>query len=791
MLRRCFLASLLCAFALGTAAPPFLPGAGPAPPPTGSDSTHPGRMRVTDSASARAATSVGPIPAPAPFTKPAVQAAAYDSVRNAALDSLRPAGYTAPDSSRRGAPVDGTVRDSAAARDARTNYSWSAPADYDSCRSAQGALPCWRGARDLANQEIGFPGPRAWTLSLTHWRPLPQSSPYFLFWKDSPYLSGGLPPPDRYALHRTGGDLDGIDEAWTPVMPLDTPVTNLTWTRGALTLNQFDLRLNRMLSRRAYLGFEYYTSTADSATYDYQFNVHQPYLGGWGFLGKLYKPIDRDSASLVLAGTSHAIHALTVRPRLGFWLDSNRVLEAFLDQTRNSSSLTYPAGLPHPAATTLSSGPDSMQALMPSRFSTLTEGLLYGETHSDWTGQVEAAHGGADWSDTRGRGAEASKDALAGELYRLRALARADGLPGKPSLSVQALSEYWTGEPVLGGAGLGASGWGDAEEAEARLQPEFGPLRLEGSAGLGRGSRMADRVEWLPRFGGLAQVAMPLGFSAEASASTRAEDPAWEILYRTNPAHFRYANPGLGPRTDRTMRGALAWSWSRYFLEAGFDRYDGKDVWLARVLPGRDACGALADSAYQSLAGTTCADSTGPTGATGAGTSAQAAQPRLPDSLALALRNYSRETIDAWHLGLGLGLGNWSLDLRERFVLSRQVEDPELKGTFTDRSVPERVFQGRLAWKRSLVEDRLKVEFSWNWEWFSTRYAWAPDLSGASTLSKLDEYLVLDFEARMRIKTFLLYFDAMNLNHDRYATEPGVHPPGLNFRFGVDWTLWN
>jgi hypothetical protein len=108
-----------------------------------------------------------------------------------------------------------------------------------------------------------------------------------------------------------------------------------------------------------------------------------------------------------------------------------------------------------------------------------------------------------------------------------------------------------------------------------------------------------------------------------------------------------------------------------------------------------------------------------------------------------------------------------------------------------DRAIPERVFQGRLGWKRSLVEDRLKVDLSWSWEWFSTRYAWAPDLKGNSGLAKLDEYLALDFEARMRIKTFTLYFDAMNLNHDRYATEPGVHPPGVNFRFGVDWVLWN
>jgi hypothetical protein len=671
-------------------------------------------------------------------------------------------------------------------------YRWIAPGDYDTCRAAQGALPCWRGAPDLANQEIGFPGPRAWSLSLTHWRALPQSSPNFLFWKDSPYLSGGLPPPERFALHRTGGDLDGIEEAWTPVMPLDTPVTRLTWTRGALTLNQFDLRLERMLSERAYLGLEYYTSTADSATYDYQFNVHQPYLGGWGFLGKLYKPIDRDSASLVLAGTSHSIHALTVRPRVGFWLDSNRVLEAFLDWTRNSTSLTYPTGLPHPASTLVPSGPDSMQALMPSRFSAFAEGVLYGETHADWTGQVEAAHGSADWNDTRGRGTGAAQDALTGDQYLLRAEARALGLPGKPSLTAQAQSENWSGDPVLGGAGLGERGWGDAEEAELRVGPAFGPLAIQASAGLGRDSRMADRVEWLPRFGAEARLGLPLGFSAMASGSSRAEDPSWEVLYRTNPARFRYANPDLGPRTDRTLRGAVAWSGSRYSLELGFDRYAGRDVWLPRVLPGRDACGALADSAYKDLPGAACVDTAGAAGtAGGASAGSPGAVPRLPDSLALALRNYDRETIDAWHLGAGLGLGNWSLDLRERFVLARQVEDPGLAGSFIDRSVPERVFQGRLAWKRSLVEDRLKVDLAWNWEWYSTRFAWAPDLSGASGLAKLDEYLVLDFEARMRIKTFLLYFDAMNLNHDRYAPEPGVHPPGLNFRFGVDWTLWN
>jgi len=136
-------------------------------------------------------------------------------------------------------------------------------------------------------------------------------------------------------------------------------------------------------------------------------------------------------------------------------------------------------------------------------------------------------------------------------------------------------------------------------------------------------------------------------------------------------------------------------------------------------------------------------------------------------------------------------LGNWTLKLDNRFVLSRTVEDPDLKATIEDWSIPERVFKGRLNWKRNLLNDRLKLDFGWDWEWFSTRYAWVPDLSGQSKVGKLDEYLALDMDAAMKIKTFTLYFKIRNFNHDRYATEPGVHPPGLNFRFGVDWVILN
>ena len=663
-------------------------------------------------------------------------------------------------------------------------FRWQSPeTDARECPvGSESALECWRGVPAVANQEIGFAGPRSWSLSLTHWRPLPQESPYVPFWKDSPYLSGGLLPPDRFALKKLGGDASALEEIWAPVVPLDTPITRLDWMRGALTLNVFDFKLDRMLSDRVYLGLDYYSATADSVTYDYQFNVHQPYLGGWGFLGKIYGPIDRDSASLVLGGTSHSIHALEMRPRVGYWIDTNRVVEFFLDQIHNSSALTSPSGPPRSADALIPNGPDSTQALLPSRFGSMTEGVIYGESHAGWTAQAELSHGSMELSEYRGPADStgAGRDQIDGDLFRAKGTLAAAGMFARPSLTAEARSGNWQGDPVLGAQpGPASQGWTDAEDVDAEVRPGWSFLELRGQAGMGRDSRMDDQVYWLPRYGASARITAPFGFGAEASLSSRREDPTWEMLYRTNPARFRFASPELKPRTDKVYGGALSWGWSRWSVEAGLDRLEAGDAWLPRVLPGPDACADLAGGQYAPLAGRHCGDtSVAPFGT-------------LTDTLALGLRNYRQETIDAWHLGLGLGLGHWSLALQNRFVFNRAVDDADLKTAAVDLSTPERVFKGRLDWKRNLLDDKLKLDFSWDWEWFSTRYAWAPDLAGASRPVKLDEYLALDFAAAMKIKTFTLLFKMRNFNHDRYATEPGVHPPGLNFRFGVDWTLFN
>ena len=667
----------------------------------------------------------------------------------------------------------------------RKVYRWTTPyAASVPCPAAlEGASDCWRRDSRLAVQSTGFPAARQWTLSLTRMEPAPLESPFFPAVRNSPYGEGGLLPPDQYARKRIGSDVIALEDVWTPVIPLDTPVTTVGWERGALTLNMFRLKLRRMLSESAYLGLDFYSATADSQDYDYQFNVHQPYLSGWGFLGKIYPPIDRDSASLVISGITPALDAVDFRPRVGFWLDTASVFEVFLDRVRNHSQLAWPR---LPGAPPESGPADSVQASMPSTLSAWTGGAVLAHGGRGWSSQLEAAGTALEMvtrrvddtsSGTGGNGTPV--DQWEGVVQRLRGRVSAPGFPASPWLEAEARNEIWRGDLYLHGAGRGAAdeGWLDAQSVTFGIRPGFRGLVFDGQAGLGRMSRMDGGVSWLPRLGAAAELDLSstrhVGLRAEAGAGYERRDPDWEYLYRHNPALFRYPSPDLDPRSDLDLRGSLGLELPFVRLGGGAGYAVSEGAWLPYVLPSPDACADLADAIYGYAGGAACDGD------------------KLADSQALRLRNWDRLQRLDWHLSLGLSLGNWSLDLRNQFLLAALAEDDAVRADLDNRMLPARVFKGRLGWERLLVDGKLLATVGWGWEWFSTRYAWVPDLQGKSSLRKLDEYLALDFRASMKIRSFLLYFKGMNFNHDRYATEPGVHPPGVNFRYGIEWTLWN
>jgi hypothetical protein len=620
---------------------------------------------------------------------------------------------------------------------------------------------CWRGSPDGALMETGFPGIRARALNLHSLEPARAEAFYQAALDQSPYGTGGHRPFEAY---EADGPRGVNAEAWAPVQPLDTPVTDLHWMRGALLMNQFGLRLQRMAGNRAYAGFDYYSNGSEKQFYDYAFNVHQPYLSG-----------GRDSLSLVIEDTSHSISSRHVRPRLGFWLGRATVAEAYADWLSNSSSLANPT---NPGEN------DSVQLLYRGSFSAATYGgtiahaaddhlLRFSFRHAGWE-RLLAPHGPL--------GDTVPVEDAAGILDAVDAEWTLRSLPGAPRLAIRAENTVqdgalWT-EGAYGENGAGAlaateGARGDRETAVLDAHPDWGWLALDLRGEGTRRMRQDGEEERLGGGEGEARLRLPWGFRFSGGAGWSREGAPEENLFRWQPALSLYPSPDLAPRTHAHHGAGAGWESRHLGLGAEWERNVFRNNWLPRILPQPGVCALLDDSlAYP-------------------GESAACAGEALPDSLALALVNYREETRDLLHLSLFLALGNWKLSLRNTYLLANAIRDDRLGFDAQNWRLPQNVFKGQLLWRRRVLDGRLGLQTRWDWEWFSERYVFASDMDGTSRVVPLDEYLALDFTAQMEIKTFLFYFRAMNLYHDRYATDPGVHPPGVNFRFGVDWRMRN
>ena len=555
---------------------------------------------------------------------------------------------------------------------------------------------------------------------------------------------------------------------WSPVVPVDTPVTSLHWMRGALQLNQFTLDLRRMVGDKTYLGLQIHSDRADQLPYEYSFNVDQPYLSGWGI-----PAFKRDSASLVLADTSHSIRAFQMRPRVGYWIDSQTVVEAYADIFENSTSMANPT---HPASR------DSIQLLYPAVFNANTYGLIgarstknrntrYVLTYSEWNRELSPIGDSA---------VRFSENAL-GTLIHAEAASTFLNFPGRPEFNfgIQSADEanvLWLhGDKDIAPA---ANAYTTTINEKFAVHPAYRILRtdLEVTGGY-RKLPGNSAAEWLGGIAGDGELSLPWDFKINGGAGWKKEEAAEDHLFRWQPALGFYPNPNLKPRTDLHLQAGGSWESHWVGFGASWERHQYGNNWLPRVLPEANICDHVDSTRYPQEKEPLCAD---------------ANNTLVPDSIALALVNYHQEIRDLLHYSLFLRAGNWKLSLLNSFLLKNSVKDGNRLGyEELNRQIPSRIFKGQLFWRRKILDGKLGLQTQWDWEWTSTRYVYASDMNGFSRAVKLDEYLALDFTARMEIKTFMLHFRAMNLNHDRYATEPGVHPPGVNFRFGIDWNLFN
>jgi hypothetical protein len=515
------------------------------------------------------------------------------------------------------------------------------------------------------------------------------------------------------------------------------------------------------VGNRAYVGFDYLSNGVEGLFYDYAFQVHQPYLGA-----------GRDSLSMVIEDTSHSVSTRQIRPRVGFWWDQNTVVEVWADWFSNSSSMANPTNLARN---------DSVQSLYPASFSATAFGGMAARTTESYQAHTSFRH--ASWERMLSpTGDSARTESATGTLDVLDASHTVRHLPGAPRITARVEYTVQNGSLWLdGAAGAAASNaQGDRESLALTATPHWGNeslnLGFDPRGDAPRRARPDGVVEMPGSLDADGRLGLPWGFSLTGGAGWAREGAPEERLFRWQPALGLYPNADLTPRTHTRYGAGAAWETRHIGLGAAYENHRFENTWLPRILPDPNACLLVLDSLNYAGPGDNNAGCLGSS---------------LPDSFALAHMNYAEETRELLYLTGYLAAGHWKLTVRNTYLLKNNVRDPRLGFDAQNLGIPLNVFKGQLLWKRVVLDGKLGLQTRWDWEWFSSRYVFASDGNGTSRVIPLDEYLALDFTTQMDIKTFSLYFRAMNLYHDRYATEAGVHPPGINFRFGVDWRLRN
>ncbi len=635
----------------------------------------------------------------------------------------------------------------------------------EKCREGEDAfLYCLRRSSRWAIQEAGFPGWPNHLRRSSNYREIKMVSPYHEASKWSPYATSGLIVEEyyQYLAPLETYDSKGL---WKPIMPLDTPSAELHWERGALGLNFFQLELKRMLTSRSYLSFDFLAAVADSfPNYFYAAQTHQPYLSGWIFLGNLYNPIDRDSSSLVIEGNGPKIEVNHIRPRLGYWWKRDQVIEVYLDVYSNKTSLASPVGLQN----------DSLQRNIPSLFTNSAYGLFASGTlgPGNYQAQVRLEQNEDDYAN---RDSLLRIQSRAVATQSARASYQLPTFMGPASLSLEysnrLLSGHFWIDPNVHFAL--SEGWEDQQRILLHKAVQDSFIEVGLWADYQRHSFLNSKVMQGGGVGIGAKWNPFKVFDLSAAVHSTVEFPNFELLFENNLYRNHVSNPSLEKERENWAEGEVKFYLGPLRLGNGWSYTFVQDPILNAVLPEANVCTRLNEGAYRGLSNVCLISES------------------FPDSLALRYTNYDSEQRVFTSGLVGLSLGNWSLQIEQHFLLNSLVKDARLEKSLKNYSLPDSYAQGSLIWKRLLIRDRLGLVLAWDWNWYATRYAWSSLGNGYSQVSKLDEYIALDFKAQMEIKTFTLYFKTMNMNHDRYALDPGYHPPGVNFRFGVDWTFLN
>jgi len=548
-------------------------------------------------------------------------------------------------------------------------------------------------------------------------------------------------------------------------IPVDTPITDINWERGAFEGNALRLEFRRLVTDSVTLDLGV-SSHSDmlSKPYEYQPVTHSPFFA-----------LGRDSTEIPFGGRNIAMNSMHLQPivtwRFGFGKAFFKINYLSLD---NADNTTHKVLLDTLDPTVRKFQTDPYRIIIetrtygggvefyPVKGLTLGTEIHYGNHEMDLRGlsrirnDLDTTYNEDDVPIVKVNYYDTSKvrnyETILGSFeahYNMflnpRIHFEYEFLNTEETGNDKKKREYYQDREI-----------GYAEVSDTL----FGKALFRVQAGLQRNSSLLNTVDFAPAFSVDGTYLLPYHLMASASYRHDNKFPDVNHIKLVETGRIAFPNEDLKHEVRDRATANIVWQKRDVFYGLGL-RYEHANN---LIKPSWAVKGGLDTTyTYDELFDTTYAD--------------------VADSVKSAFRYENLDhahTLD-WLMQVGFRLGNWKfyLERGQKITRTKLIDTPSL------------YYKGSIHWQNRFVKDRLGVSVRVDFQWFNNRYDCTINEKGEPELVQLKKYLAMDFEARMQILSFELYNRIENFNHSIYMPESGYTPEGLRFAYGIVWTFGN
>ena len=548
-------------------------------------------------------------------------------------------------------------------------------------------------------------------------------------------------------------------------IPVDTPITDINWERGAFEGNALRLEFRRLVTDSVTLDLGV-SSHSDmlSKPYEYQPVTHSPFFA-----------LGRDSTEIPFGGRNIAMNSMHLQPivtwRFGFGKAFFKINYLSLD---NADNTTHKVLLDTLDPTVRKFQTDPYRIIIetrtygggvefyPVKGLTLGTEIHYGNHEIDLRGLSRIRNG----MDTTYN--EDDLPVIKVNYYDTSKVRNYETILGSFDarynmfLNPKIHFEYeFLNTEETGNDKKKRKYYQDREIGYAEVSDTlFGKALFRVQAGLQRNSSLLNTVDFAPAFSVDGTYLLPYHLMASASYRHDNKFPDVNHIKLVETGRIAFPNEDLKHEVRDRATANIVWQKRDVFYGLGL-RYEHANN---LIKPSWAVKGGLDTTyTYNEFFDTTYAE--------------------VADSVKSAFRYENLDhahTLD-WLMQVGFRLGNWKfyLERGQKITRTKLIDTPSL------------YYKGSIHWQNRFVKDRLGVSVRVDFQWFNNRFDCTINEKGEPELVQLKKYLAMDFEARMQILSFELYNRIENFNHSIYMPESGYTPEGLRFAYGIVWTFGN